>query len=189
MARRLTFRLLLALTCSMVLLATGASASVVTLFSAYVPLLDPQGGVRVERVMFRSAYAQPESTLAAATWPYRVNTAPGEEPAQDVNLASVLGLKLDCSGLKSGGRVTIDVSAMKPLPADLHKQWPRLTRADVLKALIVATDRNLKLCAIHDCRLVVKGVAKHEDLRTLRLPAVLNPRPAKAENSGGDGDD
>jgi len=179
---RLT-RILLTATCCLVLLASTVSATVLVLFNAYVPLLDPQGGVRVEKVLFRSLYAQPESTISAAVWPYRINGGPGEPAGQNINPANILGMRIDCGDLKTGGQVTVDLSGMKDLPTSVRRQWPQLSRADVLKALIVATDRNLKLAELYDCRLVVKGLAKQQDLSGMRLPPVLNPRPVKKERA------
>ena len=172
--------------CLMVVSAGGVSATVTTFFRAHLPLLDPQAGVTVTEVLFRSGYAQPESRIGAAAWPYRVNAGPGESGGENLNLADLLGVTVSICPAEPGKNppwhVVLDLSDLKKMPEPVREQWPKLSRQDVVKALVVATTRNLKLAGIARCPLAVRGADKHEDLADMRFPSVLNvPPPPKPE--------
>ncbi|MFW6189997.1 MAG: hypothetical protein ACOC7T_06140 [Planctomycetota bacterium] len=161
---------------ALALFGAAASASVKQLFSAHVPLLDPQDGVVVREVIFQSRYAQPESTLQAAAWPYRVNTGPGEGEAGDLNPASLIGARIRPKLTfrpEPGGEVVLDLGELEELPPELKRRRPRLSRAEVIEALLAATRRNLRSAGIERCRLSVVGHERHEDLKELEVPSTL----------------
>lgn len=162
-------------------LATGARASVLQLFDSYVPLLDPQDGVAVRRVTFCSRYSQPESTVGAAVWPCRVNAGPGEAPPGNLNPANLINVKVSVAGLVPAegdpAALTLDLRDLRPLPESVQARHPEVTRADVVRGVVVALHRNLQRTGIENCRLAVKGTGRHDDLAEMRFPETLNPTP------------
>ncbi|MFO7957011.1 MAG: hypothetical protein R6X33_07900 [Candidatus Brocadiia bacterium] len=173
-------------------LASGATASVLQLFDSYVPLLDPQNGVTVRRVTFCSRYSQPESTVGAAVWPCRVNAGPGEETPGNLNPANLINVKVSVARLvpNEGRRpeVTLDLRELRPLPESVLKRHPDVSRADIVRGVVVALHRNLQIAGIADCRLVVKGAVEHEDLAAMRFPDILNPAPSTPSSGDEQGD-
>lgn len=166
------------------LAAATAEATVPVLFEAWLPLLDPQAGVTVRRVTFRSAYARPEAAVHASVWPYRVNAGPGETAGDDINAASLMGIRLGLGGLVPAPgqppQLTLDLREISDLPERMRTERPELGPADVVRALADAIMRNLESADVAGCRLVVLGADERPELRDLRLPSVLNPRPQEA---------
>ncbi len=181
-------RRMIACATALALLACGAAASVLHLFDACVPLLDPQQGVVVRRVTFLSRYSQPESTVNAAVWPYRPNVGPEEETSGEANPAALLGVKVSVVGLVPGEgeqpALTVDLRQLRPLPESMRERHPEVSRAEIVRGVIIALNENLRLAGVEDCRLVVVGAREHEDLAEMRFPPVLNREPTETPDQG-----
>ncbi len=161
-----------------------AQGSVTTLFATHVPLLDPQKGLVVRKVVFSSRYSQPEATVGAVAWPYRVNAGPGEPQGANINLASLCDVRLELDKLVGPEpAVTLDISAMKPLPKPIEKAFQECSKAKLVQAVVECTERNLEMCGIHNCRLNVRGLDQHPELSDLVLPKLLAAGSKKTGDS------
>jgi hypothetical protein len=74
----------------------AARASVDRLILVYQPLAEPQGEIRIMPVPVRTAYSDPETSVAAVARPNRVLSVP-ERLQADLNLVSLCGIGLRCT--------------------------------------------------------------------------------------------
>ncbi len=118
-----------------------------------------------------------ESTVAAVSWPALLDSPHPKHERQDLNLASLLGIKTQLAKDQEGTwRVTVDLSKLKPLPKDFAEERldEELGRAEILQKVLEAIRKNLQKIGVFDCSLRVLGAATQEDLKELTFPQVWN---------------
>lgn len=118
-----------------------------------------------------------ESTLDAMTWPAVLDSPHEDAVKEDLNCASLLGIKLRLhQSEEEGWRLTVDLTEMKEIPAKVKAE--RLAeetgRGVLLQRILEAAERNLKELGIYDCRLSVRGAQAYEDLREMSFAPVIN---------------
>jgi hypothetical protein len=98
------------------LLIANASASENGLGFVYLPLYDPQSGIRIERVSAILGHASPEQEISALGKPI-VPVQTTSVPTENANLVVEFGLKLSCEQMRDGRyRVDFDVRDMRRPP-------------------------------------------------------------------------
>ncbi len=159
-------------------LVIQANATEEHLLSVYQPLLtSPE--IEIELVTYVTWYGgMEESTMAAMAWPAMLDSPHKERNKRDLNIASLLGVKLLLEeGETEGWRVTLDLTEFKALSDDLRKERlaEKIGRPEVIERVLNAASKNLGRVGIFDCALNVLGEEAHEDLKGMTFPGHLNP--------------
>ncbi len=137
------------------------------LIDIYVPTCAGESDtISIKKLQFLTWWSSPESNISGVLWIYVPNTPHNNIIRTNVNVASQLRLSISLNWKqKEPSVVTLDVSQMKK---------GLFSKDETIKALIKATEMNLKEVKVSDCLFVVKGLEKQPELKAVVFPKILN---------------
>lgn len=161
---------------------TEGHATVTHCIEVFVPLLVPNEGLVVKKVIFQTYYSSPESEIAATCWPYIINSVPNNGSShecqnENLNVASLSNLKItsSLSSAKDERKVVvIDVSKMTDLSDDLQERMTKCTKMEILETTMKALEQNLQIIKIQNCLVSYIGKELHPEIDWSKLPKILN---------------
>lgn len=135
--------------------------------------------VEISQVTYLTWYgAMEETTLEAVGWPAHLESPHEDASKEDVNWASVLGIKLRLNRAPESEqwRLTVDLTGMKAVPQRLRAERldEEVDRAFLLQRVLEAAEKNLNLVGVFDCQVSIRGEQAHEDLKDFVAARELN---------------
>jgi hypothetical protein len=157
-------------------------ATEVHFIEVFVPLLVPQEGLVVRKVIFQTEYSTPESEIMATCWPYVVNSVPNEKAprycrSENLNVASLSNFKIisSPSGAKDERKIVVlDVSKMTDFFNNLQERMTPCTKMEILETTVKALEQNLQTMKIQNCLVSYAGKELHPEADWSKLPKMLN---------------